>query len=101
MHNERMIIFIDFLVNAGYEKNETALLKKIGYEFTSNMHLIRKGERGFRMEHVTNLCETYNGDANFILVRNYKEMFRTSKKQPAIIKLREAVMLVDMELKGK
>lgn len=100
LHNQRMIVFMDYCIANKVKgiKSESEFLQRIGYKYVSNETQIRKGVRGFRIEHISQCCIVFGLDANFIINPAHKQMFPKEKSQSPLTQLLQAVSLVTMEL---
>lgn len=101
IYTERMFTFLQYLVDNKINgiQNMVQALASIGYT-SNNKTNLRKGGQGFRIIYYQNACDIYGADMNFFFVKSHLQMFRDEVKQTPIHKLKEAVMLVRMELEG-
>lgn len=107
LHNTRMIEFMEYCIyhkvknrQGVVPKTQGDFLTMIGFNYVGNLNQVLKGERGFRVHHISACCEVFGADANFFHLQKPAGMF-TDKKLTPLQQLRAATKLIETEIKKR
>ena len=96
--DQKMLALMDYCVKKGMCENETEYLNSIEFPRT-NISNIRSGHQSFTRDHIYKACEFTGANANWIY--GFEANMMRKQSLSAIDRLKQAVIVVEQELKGK